>query len=220
MLSLAATFGPAVFTARSRAGAVGAKSELIHLESPVDPSDAELAQRIGRGDRWAEEAFYRRHVLHVVGLAQRLLGNSWEAEDVAQETFIRAFEAWEQLRDPERARSWLMQIAVRYVHRKFRRRRLLRLLGLDRSLDDLPLDALVRDDTSAEVRSELLLLDTTLKSLPVASKIAWMLRYVEGLPLEDVAEQCECSLATVKRRIAAAQQVIGRRFEITEPKDE
>jgi RNA polymerase sigma-70 factor (ECF subfamily) len=217
MLTLAATLGSAVFTAGGRSSA---KNALIHLESPLDTTDLELARRIGRGDRWAEEAFYRRHIAQVVGLAQRLLGNSWDAEDVAQETFITAFESWGQLRDFERARSWLMQIAVRKVHRKFRRRRLRRLLGLDRSVDDLPLEALARDDTSLEVRAELLVLDAALKSVAAPCKIAWMLRYVDGLPLDEVAEKCECSLATVKRRIAAAQQVIGRRVEVAEPADE
>ena len=217
MLTLAVTSGFEIFAARSQSSA---RSDLIHLESPLDPTDFELARRIGRGDRWAEERFYRRHVRQVVGLAQRLLGNSWEAEDVAQDTFVSAFETWGQLRDYERARSWLMQIAVRKVHRKFRRRRLLRLLGLDRSIDDLPLDALARDDTSSEVRFELMALDAILKSLPIASKIAWMLRYMEGLPLEQVAERCDCSLATAKRRIAAARQVIGRQIEIAEPSDE
>lgn len=217
MLTLVATSGSVVFTAGPRSGAT---SELIHLESPFDPSDLELARRIGRGDRWAEEAFYRRHVQQVVGLAQRLLGNSWDAEDVAQEAFITAFESWSQLRDYERVRAWLMQIAVHKVHRKFRRRRLLRLLGLDRSVDDLPLEALARDDTSLEVRTELLVLDAALKTVPAPCKIAWMLRYVEGLPLDEVAERCECSLATVKRRIATAQQVVGRQVEVAEPGDE
>ena len=201
----------AVFVAKSRPGT---GSDLILLESPLDPSDTDLARRIGRGDRWAEEAFYRRHVVQVVGLAQRLLGNSWDAEDVAQETFLTAFEIWNQLRDYERARAWLMQIAVRKVHRRFRRRGLLRLLGLDRSVDDLPLDALAHEDTSAEVRSELLVLNGVLKSVPPKSRIPWMLRYVEGLPLDEVAEKCDCSLATAKRRIAAAQRVVSRQVQI------
>jgi RNA polymerase sigma-70 factor, ECF subfamily len=217
MLTLAVTFGPPLLAAKSRSGA---GRELIYLDSALEPSDAELARRAGGGDRWAEEAFYRRHVLQVVGLAQRLLGNSWDAEDVAQDTFITAFQLWGQLRELERARSWLMQITVRQVHRKFRKRRLLRLLGLDRGVDDLPIDALARDDTTVEVRSELMVLESVLKSLPPKRKIAWMLRHVEGLPLEEVAQQCECSLATAKRRIAAAQQAIGRHVEIARPADD
>jgi len=218
MLTLVATPGRPIFAAQARRS--GAGSDLAFLASSFDSSDADLARRIGRGDRWAEEAFYRRHVLDVVALAQRLLGNSWDAEDVAQETFVTAFGIWEQLRDFDRARSWLMQIAVRQVHRKFRKRRVLRLLGLDRSIDDLPLDALACDDTSAEMRAELMVLDAILKSLPAKSRVAWMLRFVEGLPLDEVAEKCGCSLATAKRRIADAQRRIGRRVQIAGPADD
>jgi RNA polymerase sigma-70 factor, ECF subfamily len=198
-----------VFVAKSRAG-----RGLVLLEPPSEVSDADLARRISRGERWAEEAFYRRYAAQVLALAQRLLGNSWDAEDVTQETFVTAFEIWSQLRDQERARSWLMQIAVRKVHRQFRRRRLLRLLGLDRNADDLPLDALAREDASVELRSELLVLDSALKSLAPKAKIPWMLRYIDGLPLEEVAERCDCSLATVKRRIADAQRVVVRHVHV------
>ena len=184
------------------------------LEPAPEPSDAELARRIARGERWAEEAFYRRHAPQVLTLTQRLLGNSWDAEDVTQETFVTAFEIWHQLRDQERARSWLLQIAVRKVHRKFRRRRLLRLLGLDRNWDDLPLDALAREDVSAEARSELMVLNLALNRLAPKSKIPWMLRYIEGLPLEEVAERCDCSLATIKRRIADAHRIVTRHLTI------
>jgi len=217
MLPATIAWNRAVFVAKSRSGN---DSDLIRLESPLGASDADLARRIGRGERWAEEAFYRRHVVRVLGLAQRLLGNHSDAEDVAQETFATAFEIWHQLRDYERAQSWLMQIAVRKVHRKFRKRRVMRLLGLDRGLDDLPLEALAREDTSAEVRSELLVLDSALKSLSARARVPWMLRYIEGLPLDEVALQCDCSLATAKRRIASAHRMLSRRVAIGEMRDE
>jgi RNA polymerase sigma-70 factor (ECF subfamily) len=216
MLTLAVTWSPVLAASR-----VGTRGGPIVLEPLPEPrSDAELARRIASGDRWAEEAFYRRHVAHVVGLAQRLLGNSWDAEDVAQETFVTAFEIWDQLRDYERARAWLLQIAVRKVHRQFRKRRLLRLLGLDRNPDDLPLDALARDDVSPELRSELVVLDSVLKKLRSQDRLAWMLRHVEGMPLAEVATHCDCSLATAKRRIASAQRIVGRHLEIEQVSDD
>jgi len=217
MWTMAAKWSSSIFAAEWRPGSA---SRVVRLGSASDPSDAELASRIRRGDRWAEEAFYRRHVQDVVGLAQRLLGNSADAEDTAQEAFVTAFQIWHQLRDVERVRAWLMQITVRNVQRKFRRRRLLRLLGLDRSFDDLPLDALAREDSSAETRSELAALDSALKRVLPEARLAWMLRYVEGLPLNEVAAQCDCSLATVKRRIQAAQQRIQRDVEIEEAQDD
>ncbi len=217
MLSLRSARQNGAVAVLSRSGMDGG---LLRLDSAVEPADSELARRINRGDRWAEEALYRRYVGQVVSLARRLLRNSADAEDVAQETFITAFDIWSQLRDYERARSWLLQICVRLVHRKFRRRRLLRLLGLDQSFDDLPLAALARDDATAEVRSELKLLDTVLQSLSDKCRIPWMLRYVEGLPLDEVADRCECSRATVKRRLAVAHRHVSRRVQLEEPADE
>jgi len=149
-----------------------------------------------------------------------LLGRAGEAEDVVQETFVTAFEIVSQLRTPESARQWLMQIAVRKVHRRFRQRLLLRTLGLDRSADDAPLQQLARPDSSAKARLELAMLDEALSKLGTAERIAWMLRNVEGHSLDEVAMQCGCSLATAKRRISAAHRHVCRYVEIEGSADE
>jgi RNA polymerase sigma-70 factor (ECF subfamily) len=192
----------------------------VHLTRSERIPDVDLVRRIGRGDRWAEEAFYRRYVALVHGTVRRLLGRAGEAEDVVQETFATAFEIFSQLRTPESVRHWLIQIAVRKVHRRFRRRRLLRSLGLDRSIDDAPLEALARPDSSAKARLELAMLDQALSRLSAAERIAWMLRYVEGFSLDEVAAQCSCSLATVKRRISAARAQVRRYVALEEATDE
>jgi RNA polymerase sigma-70 factor (ECF subfamily) len=63
---------------------------------------------------------------------------------------------------------------------------------------------LASPDASPEVHAELAKLDRVLATIPANQQIAWMLRYVEGQMLEDVAQACNCSLATIKRRITAA----------------
>jgi RNA polymerase sigma-70 factor (ECF subfamily) len=189
--------------------------------TPSEPvSDVELVRRVALGERWAEEAFYRRYVGLVHGTVRRLLGRSAEAEDVVQDTFATAFEIWGQLRNPESARQWLMQIAIRKVHRRFRKRRLLRALGLDRSHDDATLEALAQPDSRGEARVELTMLDEALTQLGSSERIAWMLRYVEGLTLAEVAAQCRCSLATAKRRILVARKRVSRHVVIEEAGDE
>jgi RNA polymerase sigma-70 factor (ECF subfamily) len=173
-------------------------------------SDEELVARAAAGDAWAEEAIYRRYAALILGTARRLLADTVEAQDVAQETFAAAFGAWGQLREPARLKRWLLQIAIRKVHRRFRRRRLLRALGFDDFADDATLDALARPDCSPEARAELALLSRALDTVATSARIAWMLRYVEGLSLDEVAQECSCSLATVKRRISSAQKHIDR----------
>lgn len=190
-----------------------AYQEPVQLSPATAVSTAELIDRIRRGDAWAEEAFYRRYVPVVRATVRRLQGNSLDAEDVVQDTFATAFEIWNQLREPAHAKSWLMMIAVRKVQKRFRRRRLLRTLGLDQTTDDLTLEALARPDLTSEARAELALLDVALRILPPEARIAWMLRHVEGSSLEEVAALCECSLATAKRRIAAAQQRVSEHLQ-------
>lgn len=168
-------------------------------------SDADLVTRAQNGDRWAEEAIYRRHVQFVAGLALRLVRNRAEAEDIAQDTFALALEQIRSLRSGAALRGWLAQITVSQARRAFRRRRLRRLLGLDTPVDDATFERLAAGaGQSGEVRAELAALDRLLMTLPVEERIAWILRYAEGEELEDVARACDCSLATAKRRIAAA----------------
>lgn len=171
-------------------------------------ADAELVVRTRSGDRWAEETLFRRHFGAVAGVVTRLLGDPHEAEDVVQETFQSAMTELGTLREPAAFRAWLTQIAVRKVHRRFRRRRLLRALGFDASQPDAGLAELVSSDASPEQRAELALLDRVLDRLPAAERVAWMLRCVDGMRLEEVAVACGCSLATTKRRIAAAHSVV------------
>lgn len=175
--------------------------------------DAELAERVQRGDRWAEEALFRKHVDHIAALSLRLLRDRVEADDVVQETFLDAFA---QLRGgaPATLRSWLAGIAVHKAHRRFRRRRLLGLLGLYHSSHEAVLEVQARSSASAEIRAELALLDAALARVADVDRAAWSLRHVEGYTLGEVAAFCRCSLATAKRRIQRADAVVQAHVEL------
>jgi RNA polymerase sigma-70 factor, ECF subfamily len=178
--------------------------------------DDALVARACAGDGWAEEALYRRYVGDVGGIAVRLLKSRAEAEDVMQDTFAIAFEQLASLRDASAVRGWLVQIAVSQVRRRFRRRKLRRLLGLDAPADQATLEAVAAPHADPETRAELASLDRALERLPGDQRIAWMLRYVEGETLEDVARACNCSLATAKRRLSAADERVRRDVHLAE----
>jgi RNA polymerase sigma-70 factor (ECF subfamily) len=167
-------------------------------------TDAQLVQRARRGDRWAEEALYRRHGRTVTRLAARLLARSADAEDVVQDTFITAFGDLDKLRDEGAFGGWVTRIALRQVHRRYRRRRVLRALGLDRGDDDLALELQVDPAAGPEVVAAVRELSQVLDTLGARARIAWTLRYVEGYKLEEVAHSIGVSLATAKRVLAAA----------------
>jgi RNA polymerase sigma-70 factor (ECF subfamily) len=172
--------------------------------------DSELVARAKRGDRWSRDVLYRRHSHYLLAIATRLLASRTEGEEVVQDTFVVCFEQLGSLRDPAAVRAWLAQIAVSLVRRRLRRGRLLRLLGLDRSPDDGSLAALAAPALRPEELVDLALIDRVLRRMPAEQRIAWMLRRVEGLLLPEVASACGCSLATAKRRVAAADAAVAR----------
>ncbi len=181
--------------------------------------DATLVRRALEGDTWAEEALFRRHVRVIARTVLRLLGNRSEAEDVVQDTFVSALADLHKLRDPSSARTWLIGIAVHRVHRRFRRQKLRRLLGLERASEG-PLERQASPGLDPERRAELALLDAQLERLPAKDRTAWILRNVEGMSLKETADAIGCSLATIKRRIAKAEAAIRAHVDLAPPLSE
>ena len=171
-------------------------------------TDAALVNDALAGDQWSKDALVRRHARELVQRVTRLLGSSRGVEDVCQDTFLAAFERLVQLKEPAAFRGWLLRIAINKVRRVIRRRSLLRRLGLDRPVPDATLEALLCEGVGPEVRAEFAELDRALATLPAEQKIAWMLRYVEGHTVRDVARLCGVSLTTTKRRLAAAHRKV------------
>lgn len=167
--------------------------------------DAELVRSACDGLVWAKAELFRRHAGRLLGLLARLLGSHADAEDAVQDVFVAAFRTLHQLRAAEAVSGWLTQLAVHQAHRHFRQRKLRVALWLDTSAQDATLDQLADASAPSEVRVELALLAAKLGRLPTKDRMAWMLRHVEGHELVEVAQLCDCSLATAKRRVAAAQ---------------
>ena len=182
-------------------------------------TDTEIVERIRQGDSSGEEEIYRRYAPGILDLVTGLLRSRSDAQDVLHDTFVIGLREIRRLRAAGAARAWFMQIAVSLVHRRLRRRRLMRFLGLSdqtEESDDAPLENLADPAASPDVRAELALLDRVLVTIPSAHRVAWTLRYVEGHSLPEVAALCGCSLATAKRRISAADKTIRTHVRLEE----
>jgi RNA polymerase sigma-70 factor (ECF subfamily) len=147
-------------------------------------------------------ALFRRFAPYVGRIALSVLGTADEVEDVVQEVFVTAHRHLGTIRDRAATKAWLSRIAVREAARRLRRRRVKRVLGIAGDVADSP--HLADHGATPEERAMLLSVYRALDRLGTAERLAWTLRHVEGERLDAVAQLCGCSLATAKRRIAAA----------------
>jgi RNA polymerase sigma-70 factor (ECF subfamily) len=147
-------------------------------------------------------SLFRRFAPYVGRIALSVLGAADEVEDVVQEVFVSAHRHLGTLRDPGATKAWLSRVAVREAARRLRRRRVKRVLGIAGDVADSP--HLADHGATPEERAMLLSVYRALERLPTAERLAWTLRHIEGERLDVVAQLCGCSLATAKRRIAAA----------------
>ncbi len=172
------------------------KLQLVREPSPEAP-DRRLT---------LDEAF-RAHAPYVARVALRTLGRPEEVDDLVQHTFLEAMSGLKGLRSADALRAWLATIVVRLARRKLRLRKWRRWARLD----DAPEYLEVADSRcSPDDRLMMARIYTVLDGLPVEQRLAWTLRHVEGERLEHIAAVCECSLATVKRRVASAQAALEK----------
>jgi RNA polymerase sigma-70 factor (ECF subfamily) len=178
---------------------VSGKREASDRPRAIDAS--ELVRGLEAAEPWAERALVRAETAHVERILTRMLGFSAELDDLTQEVFIRAFARITELREPQSLRAWLSSIAVfvaREAIRRKRRRRWLVFLPAEESPEPPAEGALLEARTALRVFYEVL------DGFAADERIAFTLRFVEGMELSEVAEACQVSLATIKRRLKRA----------------
>jgi RNA polymerase sigma-70 factor (ECF subfamily) len=140
----------------------------------------------------------------VRGLLVRMLGGSRDLDDLVQDTFLVVIRQCARLRDASALRSFVVSIAIRTAKAELRKRRLWKWVGLGDELE--PPVTPAHDAVAAEgIRRIYQLLD----QFDTTSRLAFLLRRVEGRELTETAEACGCSLATLKRKLAR----IEKRFD-------
>jgi RNA polymerase sigma-70 factor, ECF subfamily len=128
---------------------------------------------------------------------------------LVQDAFVYAFNRLESLQNPQAFAAWIASIVVRTASKRLRRQRLLTRLGLLRN-EPIDPDALIAPAAPPEVVSELKAVYALLDRLPAEQRIALVLRRIEGMELAEIATHMKLSLATVKRRLVAAEARLER----------
>jgi RNA polymerase sigma-70 factor (ECF subfamily) len=179
-------------------------------EVPAD--DAALLARLRAGDARAFETLVITYQHRVFGVALRMLGSRAEAEDIAQETFLRAHRAVGEFRGEARLSTWLYAIASRLCLNRLA----LAPRRLERADDAalLRLPAPAADAASALERSELAAaLQQAIAELPEDRRIVVVLRDLEGLAYEEIAEALGLELGTVRSRLHRARSDLKAKLE-------
>lgn len=175
------------------------------------PSDADLVLRALEGDAVAPAQLYQRHGRDIYDTLLRLFRNESDAADALHDAFVIALEQLHQLKNPARFRPWVLRTAIRAFYKKARRQKWLsRFVNQPHAMD---IAATASPETQAEVER----LFEVLEGVPAKARVAWSLHYVEGYSLPETALACDCSLATVKRRIASAQVVVRKHVHVETP---
>ena len=185
----------------------------------ADVSDLSLVRRVQRGDKGAFDALVLKYQHKLVKLVTRYVRNPAEAEDIAQEAFIKAYRALPQFRGDSAFYTWLYRIAINTAKNA--------VVSRDRSPVDYDFDRDSIDESydmqgrlkDSETPEGLVLTDeirqtvnAAIEQLPEDLRTAIVLRELEGLSYEQIAATMGCPVGTVRSRIFRAREAIDQRL--------
>ena len=180
--------------------------------------DKELVLRVQQGDKSAYDLLVIKYQHRIIQLVNRYVKDPSEAQDVAQESFIKAYRALGNFRGDSAFYTWLYRIAINTAKNY--------LVSRSRRYSDYQID--VQDAEQVENAPQLKAMDTpenlllndeivkvikaAIEKLPEEMKVAIMLREFEGMSYEDIAQTMECPVGTVRSRIFRAREAIDEKL--------
>jgi RNA polymerase sigma-70 factor (ECF subfamily) len=179
--------------------------------------DLELVKRVQRGEKSAFDLLVLKYQHRIGAVIGRFVPDHAEAQDIAQESFMRAYRALQNFRGDAQFYTWLYRIAVNTAknHLVAMKRRpptsdvetedAEHFGGLRMQDNDTPEHELLREEIAREVSQ-------TVAALPEELRQAITLREVEGLSYEEIAETMDCPIGTVRSRIFRAREAIDARL--------
>lgn len=183
------------------------------MESAQDP-DKDLVHRTQDGDLSAFNHLVAKYRNRVVGVATRMLGDRVEAEDVAQDVFVKAYRGLGRFQGEALFSTWLYRITANSCLNQRRRRR--PEAQISEGADDPEL--FLSDPSSnphhlLEQKELKIFLEKSIQSLPEEQRIVLILRDIEGLSYEAIADALGLELGTVRSRLHRARLQIQARIK-------
>jgi RNA polymerase sigma-70 factor, ECF subfamily len=182
------------------------------VSSQAGTDEATLVAQSRTGDTGAFGELVRRYEGKIFRLAQHVTQNREDAEDVLQETFMKAYEHLDQFKGDSKFYTWIVRIAVNQALMKLRRRKTDKSVSLDETIDTGE-DTVTREiaawdeDPEQQFSREELggILDTAIQSLEPPYRSVFVLRDIEELSTEETADALGLSVPAVKSRLLRAR---------------
>lgn len=162
--------------------------------------DNRIIKRILKGERDLYSHLIDRYKGPIYNLAYRMTGQSEEANDLAQETFVRAYENLARFNGRKQFFPWLYTIGLNIIRNNLKRKGRVVLLTID-DTNETKADNEKNPEENIGEREAIAQLDNSLQRLSDEYKEALILRYYQGLSFQDIAEITEVSLSTAKMRV-------------------
>ncbi len=183
-------------------------------EAPLHTkSDEVLITLVHQGEQGAFRVLLERYQERIRNLIYFIFHDQQVVDDLSQEVFIKAYEALPQFRFQSSFYTWLYRIAVNKSRDELRKRKVRRWFSLQTMLDsgDKELGSKILVEQHDNELQELLA--AGLKTLPEKYRIAIILKDVDGLSYEEIAEVMECEIGTVKSRLSRARAMLRKVLE-------
>jgi RNA polymerase sigma-70 factor (ECF subfamily) len=197
--------------------------DMHHAQAPqiaARTDDAELVRRAMARDEAAVRAIIQANNRRLYRLARGILRNDGEAEDVVQETYVRAFTHLESFRGDSSLATWLSRIAMNEALGRLRKQRpnveidKLAPGALESQIIQFPLSAAVEDPEKSMAQREIQhVVERAIDELPGAFRIVFITRVIEGMNVEETAEILDLKPETVKTRLHRARTMLRDNVE-------
>lgn len=178
-----------------------------------------LVLQAGHGDRAAFGELYEETGRSVYFNCLKLIGNAQQAEDITQDTFMKALEKLDSLKEPENFSAWVNRIAINNCKMYFRKNPRTAEEESEKIIDDTPDSELIPDnyaDSEEKRRIIMNIIDTTLTD---EQRQTIVLYYFDMMSVAEIAEIMDCSVGTVTSRLSAARKKIREAVLIYEKKN-
>jgi RNA polymerase sigma-70 factor (ECF subfamily) len=179
-------------------------------------TETELIRRCLEGDALAWDRLVREHWKRVFNIAYKFVARLEEAEDLTQETFVKVFRALPTYDGRASFETWLTRVSRNLCIDHYRRRRREEETFTDQvELDSIPLDELVsRPDARLEQRDHIALIRRALAQLPPTYREPVVLRDIQGLSYEQIAQRLHLQEGTVKSRINRGRKQLAGQLRL------